>query len=80
MFCYFDSCSSVVHEVLQQFKIDYRLQSEALECIRESSEAYLVQLFEDANLACFHRTRVTLDVKDVRLVQCLRRSNDAGKK
>lgn len=76
MFCYFDSCSSVVHEVLQQFKIDYRLQSEALECIRESSEAYLVQLFEDANLACFKQSSVTLDVEDMRLVEVLRGLND----
>lgn len=65
---------------MQQFKNDFRLQSAALECLRESSEAYLVQLFEDANLACFHRSRVTLDVKDVRLVQVIRGSDDPGRK
>lgn len=68
---------SVVREVLQKRGPDMRLQSQALDCLRESTEDFITQLFEEANLACFHRSRVTVDTKDVRLVQSIR-SMSAG--
>lgn len=72
---------SVVREVLQNASsADMRLQSLALECLRESSEDYLVQLFEEATLCCYHRSRVTLNVKDMRLVQLIRGPTDPGRK
>lgn len=61
-------------------KNDYRMQSVALECLRESSEAYLVQLFEDAKEACYHRNQATLKVKDMHLVHTLRGDADPGRK
>lgn len=35
-------------------------------CIKEASEAYLVSLFEDTNLAAIHAKRVTIQPKDIR--------------
>lgn len=71
---------SVVREVLQNRAPEMRLQAMALDCLRESSEDYLVQLFEDAVLCCYHRSRVTLNVKDMRLVQLIRGPTDPGRK
>lgn len=65
---------------MQRFKNDYHIHSDALECLRESSEAYLVQLFEDAKLLCFHRSHVTLNAKDMRLTQIFRGAEDLGTK
>lgn len=79
-FLFFSSFYSLVREVIQQYKQDFRLQTEALNCLQEASEQYLVQLFEDANLACYHRTRVTVDVKDMRLIQLLRGAADPGRR
>lgn len=53
--------------------MDY--QSAAIACLREASEKYLVELFEDACLRCLLESRVTLNVEDLRLAQisrCLR--------
>lgn len=57
-----------------------RLQAMALECLRESSESYLVNLFEDAALCCHHRKRVTTEVQDVRLIQVFRGPRDPGRR
>uniref|UniRef100_A0A2C9LWK7 Core Histone H2A/H2B/H3 domain-containing protein n=1 Tax=Biomphalaria glabrata TaxID=6526 RepID=A0A2C9LWK7_BIOGL len=40
-------------------------QSMAISCLQEACEAYLVRLFEDANLCCIHAKRVTLQPKDI---------------
>ena len=45
-----------------------RWQRAALECIQEAAEAFVVSFLSDANLAAHHAGRVTLMVKDVRLV------------
>ncbi|KAK3763727.1 hypothetical protein RRG08_021399 [Elysia crispata] len=44
-------------------------QAAAIECLQEACEAYLVRLFEDANLCCVHAKRVTLQAKDIWLAQ-----------
>ncbi|CAL1541568.1 unnamed protein product [Lymnaea stagnalis] len=44
-------------------------QSSALSALQEASEAYLVRLFEDANLCCIHAKRVTLQPKDIWLAR-----------
>ncbi|XP_049431046.1 uncharacterized protein LOC125887938 [Epinephelus fuscoguttatus] len=41
----------LVREIAQDFKTDLRFQSSAVMALQESSEAYLVGLFEDTNLA-----------------------------
>jgi histone H3/H4 len=58
-----------VREVAQDFKIDLRFQSTAIEALQEAAEAYLVQLFEDANLLAIHAKRVTVMQKDLQLAR-----------
>ncbi|XP_041488888.1 histone H3-like 2 [Microtus oregoni] len=41
----------LVREIAQDFKTDLRFQSSAVMALQEASEAYLVGLFEDTNLA-----------------------------
>ncbi|KAK0529568.1 histone H3.1 [Tilletia horrida] len=38
----------------------YRIQSSALAALQEATEAYLVSVFEDTNLAAIHAKRVTI--------------------
>ena len=40
--------------------------------LQEASEAYLVSLFEDTNLAAIHAKRVTIQPKDLQLARRLR--------
>ena len=42
-----------------------RFQPEALLALHESAEAYLVQVFEDANLCTLNSGRQTVQVKDI---------------
>jgi histone H3/H4 len=51
---------------------NYRWASEALEALQTATEAYLVGLFEDANLCAIHAKRVTIQVKDIFLAQRIR--------
>ena len=51
---------------------DFRLQSTAVLALQEASEAYLVGLFEDANLCAIHAKRVTLMPKDIHLARRIR--------
>lgn len=44
----------------------------AIGALQEASEAYLVQLFEDTNLAAIHAKRVTIQPKDMQLARRLR--------
>ena len=50
----------VVRELAHEFKTALRFQSNALLALQEASEAYLVGLFEDANLCAIHAKRVTI--------------------
>lgn len=62
----------IVRESAQEFKVDMRFQKSALEALQEAAEAYLVALFEDANLCAIHAKRVTITPKDTRLAMRLR--------
>jgi histone H3 len=62
----------LVREIMQDFKKDLRVQMDALLAIQESAEAYLVLLFEDANLCAIHAKRVTIQVGDIRLARRIR--------
>ena len=48
-------------------KKDTRFQSTAMLALQEASEAYLISLFEDTNLACMHTGRVRIMQKDMQL-------------
>lgn len=50
-----------------------RYQVAALIALQEAAEAFLVQLFEDANLCVIHAKRVTVMVRDLDLTKRLRR-------
>jgi len=62
----------LVREVAQDFKTDLRFESFALMALQEASEAYLVSLFEDANLCAIHAKRVTIFPKDIQLARRIR--------
>jgi len=62
----------LVREIAQDFKTDLRFQSSAVLALQEASEAYLVSLFEDTNLAAIHAKRVTIQPKDLALARRLR--------
>jgi len=62
----------LVREIAQDFKAELRFQSHALAALQEASEAYMVGLFEDANLCCVHAKRVTIFPKDIQLARRIR--------
>ena len=62
----------LVREIAQDFKTDLRFQSAAVLCLQEAVEAYLVRLFDDANLCAIHARRVTIMPKDLFLARRIR--------
>ena len=46
-----------------------RWQSSAIQALQYALEMYAVELFEQAQLACIHRKRVTVEYKDMHLVR-----------
>ena len=62
----------LVREIAQDFKSDLRFQSSAVMALQESSEAYLVGLFEDTNLCAIHAKRVTIMPRDIQLARRIR--------
>ncbi|CAG8511720.1 13008_t:CDS:2 [Acaulospora morrowiae] len=69
--------SRVVREIALEVlgpnsEIGYRWQSTAILALQEAAEAYLVHLFEDANLCAIHAKRVTIMQKDIQLARRIR--------
>ena len=62
----------VVREITQDYKTDLRFQSAAVLCLQETMEAYLVGLFDDANLCAIHTRRVTIMPRDIQLARRIR--------
>lgn len=62
----------LIKEISQDFKTDLRWQKNALQAIQEAAEAYLVGLFEEANLCAIHAKRVTIMPKDIQLTRRIR--------
>ena len=58
----------LVHEITQDFNMGLRFQSSTILALQEAAEAWLVGLFESANLCCIHRGCQTLAPKDFYLV------------
>ena len=51
---------------------DLRFQGSAVPALQEATEAYLVGLFEDTNLAAIHAKRVTIQPKNIQLARRIR--------
>ena len=62
----------LVREIAQDYKTDLWFQSAAILCLQEAAEAYLVRLFDDANLCAIHARRVTIMPKDILLARRIR--------
>jgi len=50
----------------------FRFKADALAALQEAAEAYVVHLFEDANLCAVHAKRVTIMSKDIQLARRIR--------
>ena len=62
----------LVREIAQDFKTDLQFQLAVILCLQEAAEAYLVRLFDDANLCAIHARRVTIMPKDILLARRIR--------
>lgn len=64
-----------VREIGMDFRplgAEFRWQSQAIQALQEAAEAYMVYLFEDANLCAIHAKRVTIMQKDIQLARRIR--------
>ncbi|XP_060069734.1 uncharacterized protein LOC132549783 [Ylistrum balloti] len=70
--------SRVVREIVQNKHpgVQLRWEATAIMALQEAAEAYLVHLFEDANLCAIHAKRVTLMPKDIWLARKIRGAHD----
>lgn len=64
----------LVREIAEETRSEQRFQASALAALQEASEAYLVELLEDANVVTIHAKRVTVMGKDLLVVKRLRGS------
>ena len=60
--------ASITEELFGSEHFEFRWQAVAMGALHEGSEAYLVGLFEDSNLATIHAKQQTLMVQDMHLV------------
>ena len=49
-----------------------RFTMDAVVCLKEACEAYLVGLFKETNLCAIHAKRVTIMAKDIQLARRIR--------
>ena len=54
---------------LSQDLVEMRFTREAIQAFRSGAEAYLLEIFEKANLACMRASRCTLQPKDIHIVR-----------
>tara|TARA_B100000214_G_scaffold338109_1_gene283071 strand:- start:369 stop:875 length:507 start_codon:yes stop_codon:yes gene_type:complete len=70
--------SRIVRESAEQqasmssFPEGVKFQKQAIEALQEATEAYLVDVFADTNLAAIHRKRQTVQPKDLQITRRLR--------
>ncbi|CBK24944.2 uncharacterized protein [Blastocystis hominis] len=63
----------LVKEIAERFtKEQLRWTLTAIEALQCATEAYLVSIFEDANLCTIHAKRVTVMVRDIQLARRIR--------
>ncbi|XP_032600650.1 histone H3-like centromeric protein A [Taeniopygia guttata] len=58
--------------------VNYHWQRMALLALQEAAEAFIVRLLEDTYLCSLHARQVTLFLKDLQLVRCLRGAEGGG--
>ena len=68
----------LVREIAREYNSAIRFQKFALEALQEAAEAYIVSLYEDANLCAIHARRVTVQPKDMQLARRIRGEYDEG--
>ena len=70
---------SLVRQVANEIMIDrsFRWQLTALEVLQTAAEAHLTHLFEGANLIALHAKRITVQPKDIHLLQRIRGDPEA---
>lgn len=66
----------VVRSIAQDHKTNLRFQASALLALQEACEAYIVGLFEDAQLMAIHAKRITVMPKDSRIARKIRGDNE----
>ena len=68
--------SRLVREILREHfarpGFEFRWQLQGMLALQEAAEAYLVGLFEDANLCAIHAKRVTIMKRDIQLARRIR--------
>jgi histone H3 len=62
----------LIREVAAPYKEDLRFSRTSMEALQEASEAYLVELFTDANNCAIQHGRVTIEPHDMRLALAMR--------
>ncbi|OSX77395.1 hypothetical protein BU14_0150s0007 [Porphyra umbilicalis] len=62
----------LVREIAQEYTNSPRFSASAVLALQEASEAYLVGLFQDAQLCAIHGKRVTVMTKDTQLARRIR--------
>jgi|TARA_B110000305_G_C19069059_1_gene460768 histone H3 len=66
------SFQRVVRSICHEIDNTLRCQAQALLALQEATEAYLVGVFEDANLCCVHAKRMTIMKQDMELARRIR--------
>mmetsp|Transcript_8459 Transcript_8459/g.12886 ORF Transcript_8459/g.12886 Transcript_8459/m.12886 type:complete len:138 (-) Transcript_8459:98-511(-) len=59
-------------EISQDYRSDVRFARVGLDALQEASEAYLIGIFQDANLCAIHSRRISIMPKDIQLARRLR--------
>ena len=67
------SFQRLVKEIITDLNPELRCQSAALGALQEATEAYIIGLFEDTQLAAIHAKRITIMPKDMEFVLRIRR-------
>lgn len=62
----------LVQEVLRDFGDELRVSKEAVSCLQESAEMFLINLLEDTQLAAIHAKRITIQPTDMQFARRLR--------
>ena len=71
----------LVREIASELNFAHlRFQSSAIECLQEASEAYLVGLFEDANLCAIHSKGISKMLKEEERERHLQKDIDLAKR
>ena len=68
----------LVREIAGQIMTDLRFTSDAIAALHESSEAFLVQMFEFVKDIAAHSNRATIMVKDIKLLRKIQRQDNVG--